>query len=310
NRAQKTIGSQCRERSTAVVCSQRPTPHSGLYDFYKYRFISPEEPLMGLWGPDKDIMFHGCPGFSGPEGPKGEQGPTGMRGERGSLGNDGVQGPPGKEGPRDCKDLVARGITVSGWYTILPRACIPMTVLCDMETDGGGWTVFQRRADGTVDFYRDWNSYKKGFGSQLTEFWLGNDNIYLLTSLGNSELRIDLRDFDNKHVYAKYRSFRILGEGDNYKLLVNGFIGGTAGDSLSFHKDMAFTTKDRDNDWQDENCAIKYRGAWWYRTCHESNLNGQYWMGKQSIFATGINWLTGRGWDYSYKFTEMKIRPA
>uniref|UniRef100_A0A8D0GZX5 Fibrinogen C-terminal domain-containing protein n=1 Tax=Sphenodon punctatus TaxID=8508 RepID=A0A8D0GZX5_SPHPU len=132
-------------------------------------------------------------------------------------------------GPKDCKDLFYQGITMSGWYTIYPRACKPITVMCDMDIDGGGWIVFQRRADGTVDFFRNWLAYKSGFGSQLTEFWLGNDNIHMLTSLGNNELRIDLRDFDNKHVYAKYKSFQILGEADKYKLILGDYNGGTAG---------------------------------------------------------------------------------
>ncbi|XP_042734806.1 ficolin-2-like [Lagopus leucura] len=67
-----------------------------------------------------------------------------------------------------------------------PQGCNATTVFCDMDTDGGGWIVFQRRLDGSVNFLRDWNSYKQGFGNQLTEFWLGNDNLHFLTSLGDS----------------------------------------------------------------------------------------------------------------------------
>uniref|UniRef100_A0A8D0L747 Fibrinogen C-terminal domain-containing protein n=1 Tax=Sphenodon punctatus TaxID=8508 RepID=A0A8D0L747_SPHPU len=212
--------------------------------------------------------------------------------------------------PRDCKELHAQGITISGWYTIYPHHCIPITVLCDMHTDGGGWTVFQRRVDGTVDFFLNWDAYKKGFGNRMTEFWLGNDNIHMLTTLGKTELRIDLTDFVNKHVYAKYKSFRILGESDNYTLDIRDFIGGTADDSLSNQNNMPFSTRDRDNDQYEENCAVTFKGAWWYGSCHNSNLNGFYWPGHHGEFATGINWLTGKGHHYSYKFTEMKLRPV
>ena len=33
--------------------------------------------------------------------------------------------------------------------------------------------VFQRRMDGTVDFYRKWETYSRGFGNPEKEFWLG-----------------------------------------------------------------------------------------------------------------------------------------
>ncbi|XP_019366006.1 PREDICTED: ficolin-2-like [Gavialis gangeticus] len=104
-----------------------------------------------------------------------------------------------------------------------------MTVMCDMHTDGGGWIVFQKRVDDSVDFFRDWNSYQKGFGSRLTDFWLGNDNIHLLTSLGTNELRIDLEDFENHKTFAKYSSFKISGESDKYKLTLGDMVAGDAG---------------------------------------------------------------------------------
>ena len=89
------------------------------------------------------------------------------------------------------------------------------------------------------------------------------------------------------------------------------FIAGTAGDSLAYHNAMAFSTKDRDNDQHGgKNCAIQYKGAWWYNYCHHSNLDGLYHHGEHSSFADGVNWKSWKGYHYSAKRAEMKIRPA
>uniref|UniRef100_A0A8C3SUF0 Fibrinogen C-terminal domain-containing protein n=1 Tax=Chelydra serpentina TaxID=8475 RepID=A0A8C3SUF0_CHESE len=302
--------------------------------------LSSEVKIVGLSGSDKLAVLQGCPGMAGAAGPKGEPGAAGMKGDRGADGIPGKAGPAGEKGNgmnrviiyvhslndlnhnerslnhlhllclRNCKELLAKGNILSGWYTIYPKGCTAMRVLCDMDTDGGGWIVFQRRADGSVDFFRDWNSYKRGFGSSLTEFWLGNDNIHLLTSLGVNELRIDLRDFENNHVFAKFKSFKILDETEKYKLILGTFINSTAGDSLSNHRNMFFTTKDRDNDLASTNCATYYKGGWWYSKCHASNLNGMYWLGAHNSSGDGINWHASRGNKYSFKLSEMKFRPV
>jgi len=94
------------------------------------------------------------------------------------------------------------------------------------------------------------------------------------------------------------------------------FLLGTAGDSLSVHRGMAFSTKDRDNDNEhssqarDRHCARFYKGAWWYRSCHHSNLNGRYLKGKHSSYADGVNWYHWKGYHYSVKRAEMKIKPV
>uniref|UniRef100_A0A8C8RH92 Fibrinogen C-terminal domain-containing protein n=1 Tax=Pelusios castaneus TaxID=367368 RepID=A0A8C8RH92_9SAUR len=285
----------------------------------------PEVRIVGLSGSDKLAVLQGCPGTTGPPGPRGEPGAVGMNGERGAPGNPGKAGPAGtkgikgepgtpgtmgeteldkmlcKRGAKNCKELLSRGHTLSGWYTIYLHDCNAVTVLCDMDMDGGGWMVFQRRMDGSVNFFRDWNSYKRGFGNLATEFWLGNDNIHQLTSFGNPELRIDLTDFENNPVFAKYKSFKISGEAEKYKLILGDFVGGDAGDSFSYHNNMPFTTKDQDNDHSSGNCAVGCKGGWWYNNCHFSNLNGKYWLGAHTTSADGVNWKTGKGHKYSYK---------
>ena len=85
-------------------------------------------------------------------------------------------------------------------------------------------------------------------------------------------------------------------------------ISGTAGDSLNWHRGKSFSTKDRDNDkWSGGNCALRWKGAWWYNNCHHSNLNGLYLNGK--VDAKGMSWHHWKNSYYSVKRSEMKIRP-
>nr|XP_058973805.1 ficolin-1-like [Pocillopora verrucosa] len=181
-----------------------------------------------------------------------------------------------------------------------------------MTTEGGGWTVFQRRLDGSVDFYRGWESYKNGFGNLSGEFWLGNDNIHRLTDSDDVMLRVDLEDFEGNITYAEYTTFKVADEADKYRLLIRGY-NGTAGDSMAEGysvSNMQFSTKDQDNDYRNDlpSCAQRFKGAWWYRNCHWSNLNGLYLSGPHATFADGVNWYTFRGPRYSLKRTVMKVK--
>ena len=175
-----------------------------------------------------------------------------------------------------------------------------------METDGGGWTVFQRRLDGSQNFYLYWKNYDLGFGDLDGEFWLGLSKIHRLTTCSSS-LRVDLEDFDGNKRFAKYSVFRVANAITQYKLTVGGY-SGTAGNGLSWHNGMKFSTRDRDNDVWPGKCAQTFKGAWWYRKCHVSNLNGLYLFGHHSSYANGVNWYYWKGHHYSMKFTEMKIR--
>uniref|UniRef100_M4A0U8 Fibrinogen C domain containing 1 n=1 Tax=Xiphophorus maculatus TaxID=8083 RepID=M4A0U8_XIPMA len=219
--------------------------------------------------------------------------------------------------PRDCSDVLASGVSVDGVYSVFPTHDPEgFMVYCDLSTDGGGWTVIQRREDGSMNFFRGWEAYRDGFGTTTGEHWLGGPGlhrIYTLTRSGGYELRIDMADFDNATAFACYSDFSVgrdsvNPEEDGYPLTVDGY-SGTAGDSLLKHSGMRFTTKDRDQDQSENNCAAYYQGAWWYRNCHTSNLNGQYLRGGHASYADGVEWSSWTGWQYSLRFTEMKIRP-
>ena len=196
----------------------------------------------------------------------------------------------------------------SGVYTINPDGHSSFPVFCDMHTDGGGWTVFQRRLDGTINFFRDWDAYKRGFGQLTAEFWLGNDKISRLTKAMVAVLRVEVTDWDETTAFAKYGVFRVESESLKYQLTV-GFYTGNAGDSFSYHNASSFTTMDRDNDNnRGENCAVKNVGAWWYNSCHDSNLNGQY-MGAGKLDSKGIVWYYWKNSLQALKASQMMLRP-
>ena len=208
----------------------------------------------------------------------------------------------------NCKTLQKAGYNISGIYTIYPDGFADgLRVYCDMDTDGGGWIVFQRRQDGSVDFYRNWTEYKYGFGELSGEFWLGNNNLLTLTSddsQGLWELRVDLDDGNASKAFAKYEDFKIIG--DNYTLQYGEYtLNSTAGDSLFWHKGKPFSTKDNDNNKLFENAAQRYEGAWWFHESFDSHLNGKYT--NTNPYGYGILW---RSWQdqISLKKCSMKIR--
>ncbi|CAH3162363.1 unnamed protein product, partial [Pocillopora meandrina] len=128
------------------------------------------------------------------------------------------------EKSKNCAELYKSGQRISGVYTIDPDGSGAFNVSCDQTTSGGGWTVFQKRMDGSVDFNRTWDDYKYGFGNFIGEFWLGMDKINRLTrNKTNNMLRVDLGIKNGKTVHAEYDWFGIGNETAKYRL----FIGNT-----------------------------------------------------------------------------------
>ncbi|TKS73326.1 Fibroleukin Fibrinogen-like protein 2 [Collichthys lucidus] len=226
---------------------------------------------------------------------------------------------------RDCSEYRLREETKSGVYLVTPDLRgRSFRVFCDMELDGGGWTVLQRRQDGSVSFNRTWAEYRSGFGElDGGEFWLGNNLIHLLTRDGDMVLRVELEDFDGVMEHAEYEQFRVANERLRYRLTVGRYLG-TAGDALRFsksydHNNRAFTTPDRDHDrYPSGNCGAYYSSGWWFDACMAANLNGRYYVGKYKGVRDGIFWGTWHNisteyyltsYRQSFKTVRMMIRP-
>uniref|UniRef100_A0A8C5VHN3 Tenascin-N n=1 Tax=Microcebus murinus TaxID=30608 RepID=A0A8C5VHN3_MICMU len=210
--------------------------------------------------------------------------------------------------PADCSQVQQNSNTASGLYTIYLHGDTsqPLQVYCDMDTDGGGWIVFQRRNTGQLDFFKRWRSYVEGFGDPMKEFWLGLDKLHNLTTGTPTryEVRVDLQTA-NDSAYATYDLFQVASSKERYKLTV-GKYRGTAGDALTYHNGWKFTTFDRDNDIALSNCALTHHGGWWYKNCHLANPNGRYGETKHS---EGVNWEPWKGHEFSIPYVELKIRP-
>uniref|UniRef100_A0A3Q3F5W9 Angiopoietin-like 1b n=1 Tax=Labrus bergylta TaxID=56723 RepID=A0A3Q3F5W9_9LABR len=213
--------------------------------------------------------------------------------------------------PWKLSDAQEAGQSTSGMYLIKPdEAERPLQVWCEQDIDNGGWTVIQSRRDGSVNFFRNWENYKSGFGNIDGEYWLGLEGIYKLGRQGDYKLLVELEDWMDKKVYAQYSSFHLEPESEGFRLRL-GTYQGNAGDSLSSHNGKQFTTLDRDKDGFTGNCAHFHKGGWWYNACGQANLNGVWYTGGvyRSKFQDGMFWADYGGGFYSMKAVRMLIRP-
>ena len=118
-----------------------------------------------------------------------------------------------------------------------------------METHGGGWTVIQRRFNGSVDFFRGWEAYVRGFGDLDGEHWAGLDLVYQLARSRNTELTIQLEDFGGIKTTFYYGNFRVGSETTSFTLSdkLSFYYQNTEFDVLNDNKGRPFSTKDQDN---------------------------------------------------------------
>ncbi|XP_053199637.1 fibrinogen beta chain [Scomber japonicus] len=247
---------------------------------------------------------------------------------------------------KDCEDIFRRGGKDSQMYLVKPDAFYPAyKAYCDQTSKNGGWLLIQSRLDGSVDFGRRWDEYRRGFGNVAFdvgkghcetpgEYWLGNDRISQLTKMGPTEVLIEMTDWSGAQVYAQYQQFTIQTEASNYVMAVDGY-SGNAGNgfllgsmelfgenrTMTIHNGMMFSTYDRDNDnWTpgdpSKQCAKEDGGGWWYNRCHSANPNGRYYIGgaytkQMAKHGTddGVVWMNWKGSWYSLKAISMKIRP-
>ncbi|KAJ8248216.1 hypothetical protein GJAV_G00239660 [Gymnothorax javanicus] len=212
----------------------------------------------------------------------------------------------------DCAAAFKAGKTQSGVYSLTsPNSTNHIKAYCDMETLGGGWTVFQKRFKGEVDFHRTWEEYKTGFGDPASEHWLGNEFVSQLTNGRPYIMRIQLEDWEGNSGFSQYDSFTLSSEAENYRIQLTGY-SGTAGKISSLGQPgSGFSTKDADNDKCVCKCSQLTTGGWWFDACGPSNLNGIYYQkGLNTNRFNGIKWYYWKGSGYSLKATQMMIRPA
>ncbi|XP_017556974.1 angiopoietin-related protein 6 [Pygocentrus nattereri] len=212
---------------------------------------------------------------------------------------------------RDCQHVLDSGESTSGIYLLRPRQSNRLLqAWCEHGRAQGGWTVIQRRQDGSVNFFRNWEQYKQGFGNLDGEYWLGLEHLYWLTSQASYKLRVVMEDWQGRQVFAEYDNFRVEPESDWYRLRLGSYQG-NAGDSLSWHSNKAFTTLDRDKDAYSGNCAHYQKGGWWYHMCAHSNLNGVWYRGGhyRSRYQDGVYWAEFHGGSYSLKKVAMMVKP-
>lgn len=198
-------------------------------------------------------------------------------------------------------------VDASGRYRLqLPEGSIPFGVICEAQFFEGGWLVIQQRVSAKLSFDQDWEAYRKGFGvvGSASSFWLGLEKIHQITSDGDYELAVELRDENGTYGYALHSNFKIAGEEDFYALTCSGTEAGIMDGRIAAGDGKKFSAKDADFDkLENINCGEHYKSGWWFYDCNNVNLNGPFI--KDESTGRGIYW---RGFTNAATYSRMMIR--
>ncbi|KAB0400608.1 hypothetical protein E2I00_013647, partial [Balaenoptera physalus] len=162
----------------------------------------------------------------------------------------------------------------------------------------GGWTVIQRRQDGSVDFNQPWEAYKDGFGDPQGEFWLGLEKVHRIMGDRGSRLAVQLQDWEGNAESLQF-PVHLGGEDTAYSLQLTAPVASKLGPRTHGPDQVPF--------------SLTPAGGWWFGTCGHSNLNGQYFHSiprQRQQLKKGIFWKTWRGRYYPLQATTMLIQPT
>ncbi|KAK1337352.1 hypothetical protein QTO34_001978 [Cnephaeus nilssonii] len=211
---------------------------------------------------------------------------------------------------QDCAEIQSFGANASGVYTIhVANMTEPRKVFCDMEANGGGWTLIQRRANGSVNFQRNWNDYKQGGDFVKSHIGWATSWCTISPARAAYSLRVELQDWEGNEAYAQYERFQLGSEGQLYRLSLSGYSGSAGPQSSLALEGTNFSTRDADNDNCLCKCAQMLSGGWWFDACGLSNLNGIYYAaGRHLRKLNGIRWHYFQGPSYSLRATACWMR--
>ena len=175
----------------------------------------------------------------------------------------------------------------------------PIQARCNLDSNGGGWIVLLKRtpeASEQTSLSRKWKDYENGFGNLTGEFWYGLKNMHCLTSREPMEVEVEMSKTDGTRAFLSYGNFRIDGPSTSYTLHVSDKQH-EGGDELAQHNGMKFTTTDRDNDKNNENCTESFnRGGWWFNSCYTIHLTDSVNPRLESTRT-------------QYDYAELRVRP-